>query len=180
GASAAAQVKQANNQALKLTREELEKGIEISKQEAIQAGASAAAQVKQANNQALKLTREELEKSIYNNKQEVIQAGNQAVNIMKKNVNDYTDTKFKELEKRISQNSKTINSGLASVIAMTNIPYTSHTNFSFGAGIGNYKNGKSVALGLQLKVTENTNFKTSLSWNNNKDNAVGFGLATGF
>ncbi|EFO2945453.1 hypothetical protein DQ130_11520 [Escherichia coli] len=103
----------------------------------------------------------------------------------------YTDTKFnqingkinstfKQLNDKIEANAKKANAGIASVAAMTNIPYVNNQTFSAGVGVGNYRNGNAVAIGVQYKLNENTNIRASSSWNNTDGAVIGGGIAVGW
>ncbi|HDX6504338.1 TPA: YadA-like family protein, partial [Escherichia coli] len=72
------------------------------------------------------------------------------------------------------------NAGIASVAAMTNIPYVNNQTFSAGVGVGNYRNGNAVAVGVQYKLNENTNIRASSSWNNTDGAVIGGGIAVGW
>ncbi|MEY0301853.1 YadA-like family protein [Providencia manganoxydans] len=87
---------------------------------------------------------------------------------------------FSQMEKKISKTTKQANSGIASVAAMSNIPYAMNTRFSLGAGLGNYRNGNAVAVGAQYQIKENVNLRSSVSWNNSDSAVVGAGVAIGW
>lgn len=103
----------------------------------------------------------------------------------------YTDTQFSRLDKKITSQvkhnaqridnlEKKINAGIAGVTAISSIPYVTTNNFSFGMGIGNYKNGNAVAVGAQYALYENTNLRVNTSLDSNKNSAVGAGIAIGW
>ncbi|MEM8206320.1 YadA-like family protein [Morganella morganii] len=103
----------------------------------------------------------------------------------------YTDTRFNELEtsmngrlhsveQQVNKNADRANAGIASVAAMANIPYTDNTRFSMGLGAGNYRNGNAVAFGGQLRMENNVNLRTSVSWNSEDSAVYGAGVAFGF
>ncbi|HDF2343518.1 TPA: YadA-like family protein [Morganella morganii] len=103
----------------------------------------------------------------------------------------YTDTQFSRLDKKITSQvkhnaqridnlEKKINAGIAGVTAISSIPYVTTNNFSFGMGIGNYKNGNAVAVGAQYALYEKTNLRINTSLDNNKNSAVGAGIAIGW
>lgn len=103
----------------------------------------------------------------------------------------YTDTRFNELEtsmngrlhsveQQVNKNADRANAGIASVAAMTNIPYTDNTRFSVGLGAGNYRNGNAVAFGGQLRLENNVNLRSSVSWNSEDSAVYGAGVAFGF
>ncbi|WP_052189649.1 MULTISPECIES: YadA-like family protein [Xenorhabdus] len=104
-----------------------------------------------------------------------------------KNAKDYTDTRFGELQSytdqkvnyldnKIDRIEKRANAGVASVAAMTNIPYSNNTGFSLGLGLGQYRNGSAVALGIQDKLNENVSLRLSTSWNNSGSPVFGAGV----
>lgn len=153
---------------------------------------------------------EETNKNIDNAKNSAITSGNQftenAVTEAKKEINttinnagretvsvsrDYTDSRieqiqtannsrFDSLDKRIDRNAQQANAGIASVAAMTNIPYTPDTDFSAGIGIGNYRNGNALAAGAQYQVRRDVNLRGSVSWNDSDSAVLGAGLAIGW
>ncbi|WP_244967779.1 YadA-like family protein [Xenorhabdus budapestensis] len=104
-----------------------------------------------------------------------------------KNANDYTDTrfgdlksytdqKFNDFDNKIDRTEKRANAGVASVAAMSNIPYSNNTGFSLGLGLGQYRNGSAVALGIQDKLNENVSLRLSTSWNNSGSPVFGAGV----
>ncbi|QPT35480.1 YadA-like family protein [Proteus penneri] len=122
---------------------------------------------------------------------EVVQLGQKAANNAERNANDYTDAKFNQIDNRINssfqqlndkidENAKKANAGIASVAAMTNIPYVNYQKFSVGAGLGNYRNGNAIAVGMQYKLNENTHVRASTSWNSSDSAVFGGGIAIGW
>lgn len=89
-------------------------------------------------------------------------------------------TQFTKNEQRIDTFEKRVNAGLAGVTAISSIPYVSANNFSFGIGVGNYKNGNAIAAGAQYKPFENTNIRINTSLDNDNNSVVGAGIAIGW
>ncbi|HCM62832.1 MAG TPA: hypothetical protein DIT05_09835 [Morganella sp. (in: Bacteria)] len=89
-------------------------------------------------------------------------------------------TQFTKNEQRIDAFEKRVNAGLAGVTAISSIPYVAANNFSFGIGVGNYKNGNAIAAGAQYKPFENTNVRINTSLDNDNNSVVGAGLAIGW
>ncbi|WP_370546399.1 YadA-like family protein [Edwardsiella tarda] len=87
--------------------------------------------------------------------------------------NRYTDEKINHTESRL-------NAGIAGVTAISSIPYVHGNTFSYGVGIGNYRNGNAAALGMQYKITNNINARLNASWDSAHNTALGFGLAAGW
>ncbi|MGY0155041.1 YadA C-terminal domain-containing protein [Edwardsiella tarda] len=87
--------------------------------------------------------------------------------------NRYTDEKINHTESRL-------NAGIAGVTAISSIPYVHGNTFSYGVGIGNYRNGNAAALGMQYKITNNINARLNASWDSAHNAALGFGLAAGW
>lgn len=87
--------------------------------------------------------------------------------------NRYTDEKINHSESRL-------NAGIAGVTAISSIPYVHGNTFSYGVGVGNYRNGNAAALGMQYKITSNLNARLNASWDSAHNTAVGFGLAAGW
>ncbi|WP_369311674.1 YadA-like family protein [Providencia rettgeri] len=85
-----------------------------------------------------------------------------------------------QLKNKIAANAKQANSGIASVAAMSNIPYALHTRFSAGVGMGHYKNGKAIAAGAQYQIRKNVNLRSSIAWNNSNSPVIGAGVAVGW
>ncbi|WP_272683367.1 YadA C-terminal domain-containing protein [Providencia sp. PROV141] len=85
-----------------------------------------------------------------------------------------------QLDSKIDKRAQEANSGIASVAAMSNIPYTTNTRFSAGIGAGNYKNGSAIAAGAQYQLKENINLRSSVSWNNSDAAVIGAGVAFGW
>ncbi|PHM26116.1 YadA-like family protein [Xenorhabdus budapestensis] len=88
----------------------------------------------------------------------------------------YTDQKVNYLDNKIDRIEKRANAGVASVAAMSNIPYSNNTGFSLGLGLGQYRNGSAVALGIQDKLNENVSLRLSTSWNNSGSPVFGAGV----
>ncbi|MDD9338185.1 MAG: YadA C-terminal domain-containing protein [Providencia heimbachae] len=90
------------------------------------------------------------------------------------------DKKFDNIERKIAKNAKRANAGIASVAAMSNIPYSTKTRFSAGIGLGNYKSAKAIAAGAQYQLKQNLNLRGSISWNNASSPVIGAGIAFGW
>ncbi|PHM45126.1 adhesin [Xenorhabdus mauleonii] len=84
---------------------------------------------------------------------------------------------FGKLDDKIKRVEKRANAGIASVLAMSNIPYGNTGRFSLGVGLGQYNNGSAIAIGAQAKVTENINIRASTGWNNAENVALGASVA---
>ncbi|EKL9336089.1 YadA-like family protein [Salmonella enterica] len=107
-----------------------------------------------------------------------------------KSANTYTDNRVSELkkdwdnrlnsiDKKINKTADRANAGIASVAAMSNIPFINSSTFSAGLGIGNYRNGNALAGGIQYNVSDRVNLRASISWNNEDSAVVGGGIAVG-
>ncbi|QLR06573.1 YadA C-terminal domain-containing protein [Providencia rettgeri] len=90
------------------------------------------------------------------------------------------DSRFERMESKINQTARDANAGIASVAAMSNIPYITGNRFSMGLGAGNFKNGKAVAAGAQYQIKQNLNVRSSISWNNSDSAVIGAGIAYGW
>lgn len=90
------------------------------------------------------------------------------------------NSRFNSVEQQMNKNADRANAGIASVAAMANIPYTDNTRFSMGLGAGNYRNGNAMAFGGQLRLENNVNLRTSVSWNSEDSAVYGAGVAFGF
>ncbi|OTA16949.1 adhesin [Xenorhabdus vietnamensis] len=86
----------------------------------------------------------------------------------------------RQLDNKINRVEKRANAGIASVAAMTNIPFSNANRFSVGVGLGQYHDGSAIAVGAQTKLTENINIKASTSWNNSDGAVFGAGFAIGW
>ncbi|XOY30536.1 YadA C-terminal domain-containing protein [Proteus cibi] len=69
-----------------------------------------------------------------------------------------TQNRFYKVEKRANQ-------GIASVAAMSNLPFTDTATFSTAIGIGNYRNATAFAWGMQYRINENVKVRASTAWN---------------
>ncbi|MDS0789912.1 YadA C-terminal domain-containing protein [Proteus vulgaris] len=69
-----------------------------------------------------------------------------------------TQNRFYKVEKRANQ-------GIASVAAMSNLPFTDSATFSTAIGIGNYRNATALAWGMQYRINENIKIRASTAWN---------------
>ncbi|MGO2336871.1 YadA C-terminal domain-containing protein [Providencia sp.] len=127
-----------------------------------------------------------IDKEISNNKIIVTKIKANAIKTQKTNDKKFTafeskyDNAVNQLDNKIDQRSKEANSGIASVAAMSNIPYATNTRFSAGVGAGNYKNGTAIAAGAQYQLKENVNLRSSISWNNSDSAVMGAGIAFGW
>lgn len=83
-----------------------------------------------------------------------------------------TNNRFYKVEKRANQ-------GIASVAAMSNLPFTDSATFSTAIGIGNYRNATALAWGMQYRINENIKVRASTAWNdsNNFVSAGGVGIS---
>ncbi|HCM61653.1 MAG TPA: hypothetical protein DIT05_03785 [Morganella sp. (in: Bacteria)] len=125
-------------------------------------------------------TKSEINNTVNNAKQEAVSVSNQYTNYRFEQVQADNNTRFDSMEKRIDKNAKQANAGIASVAAMSNIPYTPDTDFSAGIGVGNYRNGNALAAGAQYQVRRDVNLRGSVSWNDSDSAVVGAGLAIGW
>ncbi|HHE6467555.1 TPA: YadA-like family protein [Providencia rettgeri] len=96
------------------------------------------------------------------------------------NLENKFDHGIHQLDSKIDKRAQEANSGIASVAAMSNIPYATNTRFSAGIGAGNYKNGSAIAAGAQYQLKENINLRSSVSWNNSDAAVIGAGIAFGW
>lgn len=69
-----------------------------------------------------------------------------------------TQNRFYKVEKRANQ-------GIASVAAISNLPFTDTATFSTAIGIGNYRNATAFAWGMQYRINENVKVRASTAWN---------------
>lgn len=83
-----------------------------------------------------------------------------------------TQNRFYKVEKRANQ-------GIASVAAMSNLPFTDNATFSTAIGIGNYRNATALAWGMQYRINENIKVRASTAWNetNSWVSAGGVGIS---
>ncbi|NBM78041.1 hypothetical protein GWI76_02010 [Proteus sp. G2659] len=93
------------------------------------------------------------------------------------------DSKFKhfkhETNNRFYKVEKRANQGIASVAAMSNLPFTDTATFSTAIGIGNYRNATALAWGMQYRINENIKVRASTAWNNSNNfvSAGGIGIS---
>ncbi|MEQ4673470.1 YadA C-terminal domain-containing protein [Providencia vermicola] len=95
-------------------------------------------------------------------------------------LDNHYEQQVTQLKHKINKTAKQANSGIASVAAMSNIPYSLNSRFSAGIGMGHYKNGKAIAAGAQYQVRENVNLRSSIAWNNSNSPVIGAGMAVGW
>ncbi|MBG2711747.1 YadA-like family protein [Proteus mirabilis] len=83
-----------------------------------------------------------------------------------------TQNRFYKVEKRANQ-------GIASVAAMSNLPFTDNATFSTAIGIGNYRNATALAWGMQYRINENIKVRASTAWNESNSwvSAGGVGMS---
>ncbi|MCT8265017.1 YadA-like family protein [Proteus terrae] len=100
--------------------------------------------------------------------------GRSQFNALKENFEHFksdTQNRFYKVEKRANQ-------GIASVAAMSNLPFTDSATFSTAIGIGNYRNATALAWGMQYRINENIKVRASTAWNeSNWVSAGGVGIS---
>ncbi|EPK6162948.1 YadA-like family protein [Providencia stuartii] len=96
------------------------------------------------------------------------------------NTQAFNKVRFTQLDKKITKMEKQANSGIASVAAMSNIPYSLNTRFSAGIGLGHYRNGNAIAAGAQYQLKKDLNLRSSIAWNNADSAVVGAGISIGW
>lgn len=100
-----------------------------------------------------------------------------------KALNDFqqkNERRFSQLNKRIDKAERRANAGIAGVTAISSIPYVNNERFSFGIGLGHYRDAQAIAAGVQYKVSQNANIRANTSWNNGGDTNLGAGFAVGW
>ena len=101
--------------------------------------------------------------------------GRSQFNALKENFEHFksdTQNRFYKVEKRANQ-------GIASVAAMSNLPFTDDATFSTAIGIGNYRNATALAWGMQYRINENIKVRASTAWNESNSwvSAGGVGIS---
>ncbi|MDC9614644.1 YadA-like family protein [Xenorhabdus khoisanae] len=145
---------------------------------------------KQANKEVAKEITEQLDKEI-DEKAKNLYKYTQQVELKADIYHYHSEKRFDKLELEMRQNinrlddkinrvGKRANAGIASVSAMTNIPYSYNQKVSVGIGLGQYRDGNAIAVGTQAKLTENVNIRASTSWNNSDGAVFGAGVAIGW
>lgn len=115
---------------------------------------------------------------------------NENINNIKTNIADF-DSYYKKrqseitdeiahLDKKMISLEKKVFAGLASSVAMTNIPYLTHHTFSGGIGISNYRTGTALAGGIQYKPNNDIAFRLNSAINSEQEIIIGGGLAYGW
>ncbi|MEY0973689.1 YadA C-terminal domain-containing protein [Providencia huaxiensis] len=129
---------------------------------------------------------QDLDKKVVGNTSSIKTLKSDAAKTQKANELKFTklENKFdhgvSQLDSKIDKRAQEANAGIASVAAMSNIPYATNTRFSAGVGVGNYKNGSAIAAGAQYQLKENINLRSSVSWNNSDAAVIGAGVAFGW
>ncbi|MBC3997325.1 YadA-like family protein [Morganella morganii] len=118
--------------------------------------------------------------AIDDSRKQAVSSGQQYTNARFTELETSMNGRFNSVEQQMNKNADRANAGIASVAAMANIPYTDNTRFSMGLGAGNYRNGNAVAFGGQLRMENNVNLRTSVSWNSEDSAVYGAGVAFGF
>ncbi|HCK1903834.1 TPA: YadA-like family protein [Proteus mirabilis] len=90
------------------------------------------------------------------------------------------EQRFSQMNKKIDRVEKRANAGIAGVTAISSIPYVNNERFSFGMGVGHYRDAQAIAAGVQYKVSQNANIRVNTSWNNGGDTNLGAGFAIGW
>ena len=96
--------------------------------------------------------------------------------------NYYSDSerRLKTMDNKINRLSNRMNAAIASSTAIASIPYVAENNFSFGVGVGNYKNGNAMAVGTQYKTSTNTNVRLNVAWDSSGNSTSGAGFSAGW
>ncbi|QIF95231.1 YadA-like family protein [Proteus vulgaris] len=102
-------------------------------------------------------------------------ATNSKLDVLENDFNHFkseTNNHFYKVEKRANQ-------GIASVAAMSNLPFTDSATFSTAIGIGNYRNATALAWGMQYRINENVKVRASTAWNDSNSfvSAGGIGIS---
>lgn len=92
----------------------------------------------------------------------------------------HTHQKLNQINTKINRLENHVNAGIAGVTAIASIPYINSEIFSLGVGIGNYQNGKAVAVGAQYKIANNASVRLNISWDNTDNTGIGTGVAIGW
>lgn len=98
--------------------------------------------------------------------------------------NAYTDRSKAQLEQRMDQQYNKVRreafAGVASVAAMSGMPFLQGTGTSIAVGTGFYKGASAAAMGVQYQPSETDAFRVSGSISNGGDGAVSAGFAHRF
>ena len=115
---------------------------------------------------------------------------NNNLNTIKKTIHEFDDyyrrrqasitDAIEALDKKVISLEKKVYAGIASSIAMTNIPYLTHHTFSGGIGISNYRTGIALAGGIQYQPNNDIAFRFNSSINSEQELIFGGGLAYGW
>lgn len=96
----------------------------------------------------------------------------------------YINSQIKSESNRLSRDIKNVNdkanAGVASAVALGNIPYMSGENVSFGMGLGFHDNSGAMAAGVTFKPIENGHLRFSVAHNDEGVTTFGSGFAFGF
>lgn len=87
---------------------------------------------------------------------------------------------IEDLDKKMIALEKKVFAGIASTVALSNIPYLADKKFSSGMGISNYRTGTAIAGGIQYRANDNIAFRLNSSLNSEKEIIIGGGLALGW
>ncbi|MEY1423672.1 YadA-like family protein [Morganella morganii] len=155
------------------SEEKTNKNIDNAKKSAITSG-------NQFTENAVTEAKKEINTTINNAGRETVSVSRHYTDSRIEQIQTANNSRFDSLDKRIDRNAQQANAGIASVAAMTNIPYTPDTDFSAGIGIGNYRNGNALAAGAQYQVRRDVNLRGSVSWNDSDSAVLGAGLAIGW
>ncbi len=93
---------------------------------------------------------------------------------------DYANSRFNHLDKKIKRNQRILNAGIASAMATASVPAKLNTSFSFGTGIGHYRNESALALGLKWGVSKNLALGSAIAFNTRSDTSYSLQIAYGF
>lgn len=97
------------------------------------------------------------------------------------NLEQSTNQRFSDMGKRVDDNRKRAAVGVAGVAAIASIPQvTDSQSFSIGAGMGDYDNQQSVAVGFSARVSKHIVTKAAVSAGTFGGAAVGAGMSWGW
>lgn len=94
--------------------------------------------------------------------------------------NAYALARLGHLNNKLEKIHKQVNAGVASAIATSSVPHKLFKRFSYGMGVGSYKNEVGYSIGVKWGVSKNMALATAVSFNTQNDSSLSLSLAYGF
>lgn len=93
---------------------------------------------------------------------------------------DYANNRFNQLNKKLDKARKEVNAGISSAIASASVPHKLGKTFSYGVGLGSYKDEFAYAIGIKWGISKSMALASAVSFNTQSDSSLSMSFAYGF